>query len=81
MVTMAKSKNLYGPYESNPANPVLTNANTTDYCKYLFNSSAYASPLTYYLVQTVGHADLFQDSSKNWYGGSRSLGECARLIA
>ncbi|KAI5866304.1 glycoside hydrolase family 43 protein [Durotheca rogersii] len=31
MVTMARSKNIYGPYESNPANPVLTNANTTNY--------------------------------------------------
>ncbi|KAK5653367.1 hypothetical protein OQA88_9059 [Cercophora sp. LCS_1] len=29
MVTMARSKNITGPYESNPANPVLTNANTT----------------------------------------------------
>jgi beta-xylosidase len=33
MVTMARSKSLYGPYEANPANPVLTNANTTEYCK------------------------------------------------
>ncbi|SPQ26976.1 655ff5b2-9586-4fd7-b546-5ec898439ef9 [Thermothielavioides terrestris] len=31
MVTMARSKNIWGPYESNPANPVLTNANTTSY--------------------------------------------------
>ncbi|GAW20324.1 hypothetical protein ANO14919_098260 [Xylariales sp. No.14919] len=50
MVTMARSKSLYGPYESNPANPVLTNANTTEY------------------FQTLGHADLFQDSSNNWWG-------------
>ena len=33
METMARSKNLYGPYEPNPANPILTNANTTEYCK------------------------------------------------
>lgn len=33
MVTMARSKNLSGPYEVDPANPVLTNANTTNYCK------------------------------------------------
>lgn len=32
MVTMARSNNIDGPYESNPANPILTNANTTDYC-------------------------------------------------
>ncbi|KAI1424650.1 glycosyl hydrolase [Xylaria sp. FL1777] len=50
MVTMARSKNLYGPFVSNPANPVLTNANTTEY------------------FQTVGHADLFRDSSGNWWG-------------
>ncbi|KAI0184956.1 glycosyl hydrolase [Xylaria flabelliformis] len=50
MVTMARSKNLYGPYESNPVNPVLSNANSTEY------------------FQTVGHADLFQDSSMNWWG-------------
>ena len=29
MVTMACSHNISGPYESNPKNPVLTNANTT----------------------------------------------------
>ncbi|KAI1326600.1 glycoside hydrolase family 43 protein [Xylariaceae sp. FL0255] len=31
MATMARSKNLFGPYEADPANPVLTNANTTEY--------------------------------------------------
>ncbi|TKW57778.1 Non-reducing end alpha-L-arabinofuranosidase BoGH43A [Colletotrichum tanaceti] len=31
MVTMARSNNIDGPYESNPANPILTNSNTTDY--------------------------------------------------
>lgn len=34
MVTMARSKSLSGPYESNPGNPVLSNANTTSYCKH-----------------------------------------------
>lgn len=33
MVTMARSKSIHGPYESNPLNPVLTNANTSSYCK------------------------------------------------
>lgn len=28
-VTMARSKDIWGPYESNPANPVLTNAHTS----------------------------------------------------
>ncbi|GKT44075.1 non-reducing end alpha-L-arabinofuranosidase [Colletotrichum spaethianum] len=49
MVTIARSKHIDGPYESNPANPILTNANTTEY------------------FQTVGHADLFQDASGNWW--------------
>ncbi|OTB00902.1 glycoside hydrolase family 43 protein [Hypoxylon sp. CI-4A] len=31
MVTMARSKTIHGPYEANPDNPVLTNANTTSY--------------------------------------------------
>lgn len=31
MATIARSKTLTGPYESNPANPFLTNANTTEY--------------------------------------------------
>ncbi|KAI1100636.1 glycoside hydrolase family 43 protein [Jackrogersella minutella] len=50
MVTMARSKSIHGPYEANPANPVLTNSNTTNY------------------FQTVGHADLFEDSAGNWWG-------------
>ncbi|CAJ2505183.1 Uu.00g125770.m01.CDS01 [Anthostomella pinea] len=50
MVTMARSKSLHGPYEDNPQDPVLTNANTTSY------------------FQTVGHADLFQDNTGNWWG-------------
>ncbi|KAM0820018.1 putative Glycosyl hydrolase [Seiridium cardinale] len=47
MVTMARSRHINGPYESNPVNPVLTNANTS--------------------IQTVGHADLFQDQTGNWW--------------
>lgn len=33
MVTISRSKSISGPFESNPANPVLSNANTTNYCK------------------------------------------------
>jgi len=50
METIARSKNLNGPYEANPVNPILSNANTSQY------------------FQTVGHADLFQDRSGNWWG-------------
>lgn len=42
METIARSKNLYGPYEPNPANPILTNANSTEYCK--FTSFSIATP-------------------------------------
>lgn len=35
MVTMARSRNLTGPYESNPANPMLTAVNTSDYFQYV----------------------------------------------
>ncbi|KIA75762.1 Glycoside hydrolase [Aspergillus ustus] len=49
METIARSSHLMGPYEANPANPVLTAANTTRF------------------FTTVGHADLFQDASDNWW--------------
>lgn len=54
METIARSKTISGPYEPNPANPILTNANTSAY------------------FQTVGHADLFQDASGNWWGAALS---------
>ncbi|TFK40481.1 arabinofuranosidase [Crucibulum laeve] len=50
METIARSKDIDGPYEPCPFNPILTNANTTS------------------LFQTVGHAELFQDASNNWWG-------------
>jgi beta-xylosidase len=56
-VTMARSKDIYGPYESSPFNPHLTNRGTDEW------------------IQTVGHADLFQDGKGNWWGmalGTRS---------
>ncbi|KEZ38838.1 hypothetical protein SAPIO_CDS10883 [Scedosporium apiospermum] len=49
MVTVSRSESISGPFESNPANPILSNANTTS------------------LFQAVGHADLFQDGSGNWW--------------
>lgn len=33
MVTISRSESLWGPFESNPANPILTNTNTTSLCK------------------------------------------------
>lgn len=48
--TIARSRNISGPYESSPGNPFLTNQGTNQY------------------FQTVGHADLLQDASSNWWG-------------
>lgn len=49
-VTIARSKELQGPFEGAAQNPILTAKNTDRY------------------FQTVGHADLFQDASANWWG-------------
>ena len=35
METIARSKSINGPYMPNPANPILTNANTSEYCMFL----------------------------------------------
>ncbi|PGH15237.1 hypothetical protein AJ79_02602 [Helicocarpus griseus UAMH5409] len=51
-VTIARSKNIKGPYESYSGNPILTNRGTDEY------------------FQTVGHADLFQDASGQWWGSA-----------
>jgi beta-xylosidase len=49
-VTMARARNITGPYTPSPHNPHLTNRGTDQY------------------FQTVGHADLFQDSNGKWWG-------------
>ncbi|PMD26966.1 glycoside hydrolase family 43 protein [Hyaloscypha hepaticicola] len=49
---IARSANIWGPYEGYSGNPILTATNTTQY------------------FQTVGHADLFQDASGNWWGSA-----------
>ena len=54
METIARSKTIEGPYTPNPNNPILTNANTSQY------------------FQTVGHADLWQDATGNWWGAALS---------
>lgn len=50
-VTVARSRNLLGPYENNPNNPILTH-------RHLGKS---------YPVVYVGHADLVDDNAGNWY--------------
>lgn len=63
-LTIARSKNLYGPYEGNPFNPILTN------CSKLGQRSK---------VQGIGHGDFVQAPDGSWwliclgyrkYGGS-----------
>ncbi len=50
-VTIARSKQVFGPYENNPNNPILTHRHLgKDY------------PVIY-----VGHADLVDDTEGNWY--------------
>ena len=50
-VTVARSKNLTGPYENNPNNPILTHRHL---------GKQY--PITY-----VGHGDLVKDAFGSWY--------------
>ncbi len=51
-VTIARSKNLYGPYTSNPANPILTHA----------NEATKRNP-----IQGTGHADFVQAHDGSWW--------------
>ncbi len=50
--TIARSRNIFGPYESNPANPILTH----------INSSGALSP-----IQGTGHADLVSAPDGSWW--------------
>lgn len=44
MVTAARARNLAGPYESNPANPMLTAANTTSYFQTVGHADLFQDP-------------------------------------
>lgn len=50
-VTVARSKNIFGPYEGNPANPILTH-------RHLGRN---------YPVANVGHADLVETQNGQWW--------------
>jgi len=50
-VMMAASKNIFGPYEENPRNPVLTTRHVTED----------------YFVNSTGHADMVELPDKRWY--------------
>ena len=51
-VTIARSRDIYGPYESNPANPILTH----------INMNAQSNP-----IQGIGHADFVQAHDNSWW--------------
>jgi alpha-N-arabinofuranosidase len=51
-VNILRSKNLFGPYEPNPANPILSH----------FNMKMQNSP-----IQGLGHADLVQAPDSSWW--------------
>lgn len=50
--TIARSKNIWGPYDSNPANPILT------HCNYIGQGLP---------IQGVGHADIIQAHDGSWW--------------
>ena len=52
MITIARSKNIYGPYESNPNNPILT------HCNQLGQSNP---------IQGTGHADIVEAPDGSWW--------------
>ena len=51
-VNILRSRSLFGPYESNPANPILSH----------FNMKMQNSP-----IQGLGHADLVQATDSTWW--------------
>jgi xylan 1,4-beta-xylosidase len=60
--TIARSKNIWGPYNSNPSNPILTHC----------NAAGQGNP-----IQGVGHADIVHAHDGSWwivFHGYRSIG-------
>ena len=60
--TIARSKSIWGPYNSNPANPILAHA----------NAAGQGNP-----IQGVGHADITQAHDGTWwivFHGYRTVG-------
>lgn len=64
-VTIFRSRQLFGPYESNPRNPILTH-------RHLQKNHP---------IGCTGHADLFQTQTGEWWAvllGTRPMGEIVR---
>ena len=51
-LTVARSRNIYGPYEANPANPIFT------HCSLAGQESN---------IQATGHGDIFQAADGSWW--------------
>lgn len=51
-LTIARSKDIHGPYTANPSNPILTNCNHKGESKQ---------------IQGCGHGDFVQDGNGNWW--------------
>lgn len=51
-VTIGRSQNIWGPFENNPANPILSHANAKGASN---------------LIQGVGHGDLVQTNDGSWF--------------
>lgn len=51
-LTIARSRNIYGPYEANPANPIFTHCSL---------AAQYSN------IQGTGHGDLFQAADGSWW--------------
>jgi beta-xylosidase len=52
METIARSRDLYGPYEENPANPILTNVNTSSYCEWYSYDARKDANVANYIIQS-----------------------------
>lgn len=66
-VTIARSRNIFGPYEGNPANPILTHRHLT----------------SSYPICNVGHADMVEMPDGKWYMvflGSRIYGGYHKIM-
>ncbi|KAG7047173.1 xylosidase : arabinofuranosidase [Colletotrichum scovillei] len=61
--SISRSRTVYGPYESNPANPIVA-----------------AEHLNSSYIQTVGHADIFQDKATgHWWGVALAMRSGAKF--
>ena len=66
--TIARSKNIWGPYNTNPSNPILTHC----------NAAGQGNP-----IQGLGHADIIQAHDSSWwivFHGYRSVGGIHHIL-